>query len=74
MSAAHYIETPPEMLPAIGAVDALGLYQDFLAHRITVPEEVKLEANRQANEGTPSGWITVLEEYQGRLRTQTFKK
>lgn len=69
-----YYELPPEQRPAMSTVDALGLYQDFLSRRLPIPEEVRLEAVRQANETVPNGYIAYPEEYQGRLRIVVTRK
>lgn len=70
----RYMSLPPEQRPAMSTVDAIGLYQEFVHSREEVPEEVRLEAMRQANEGVPEGFVTLLEEYQGRVRAVTIKK
>lgn len=74
VSASSFIEMPPERRPAIGTVDALTLYQDMVHMRQAVPEEVRLEAVRQANEGVSDGWIAYPEEYEGRIRLVVTKK
>jgi hypothetical protein len=55
-------------------VDAIRLYQDFLAHRMDAPTEVITGAVLQAQEGCPEGYVCILENYLGRLRVQTTKK
>lgn len=74
MPATIYHELPPEQRPAIATLDALGLYQDFVARRLPVPEEVRMEAVRQINEHIADGFIAFPEEYQGRLRVVVTKK
>lgn len=74
LTSSQYIETPPEQRPTMSSVDAVALYQDFVRRNTPVPEEVKIEANRQVNENTPPGYVKLLEEYNGRLRVISFKK
>jgi hypothetical protein len=74
LTAAQYIETPPDLRDAMGTVNAIALYQDFVHRNLPAPEEVKIEAIRQLNENTPEGWVTLPEEYHGRLRIRQTKK
>ncbi len=74
LEAVKYTEMPPEERPAMVSVDALALWADLLRHRLPVPEEVKIGAMVQANEGTPDGNVAYVEEYQGRLRVQVVGK
>lgn len=74
VSAAAFNEALPEQRPAMADVDALALYQEMVRHKMDVPGEVRTAAIAQANEGTPEGHVTVVEEYLGRLRVQTIRK
>ena len=74
ISAVSYNEMPPEKRPAMDAIDAAALAQDFVARRMPIPHEVRASATKQMNEGMSPGWIAYLEEYLGRLRVVAIEK
>lgn len=74
LTPAQYIETPPDLLPAMDTVDAIALYQEFIRQNTVAPAEVAIAANAQANEAAPPGFVAGLEPYHGRLRIHMTRK